>query len=215
MRIASLMLLSLLFFQAFGQDNLALVAGANYSVVRFDNDLEQQAIEPYLRFRPGSNVSFSWEHYFAKTLSLSAGILYIRKGFAYEYTYSVGYKRYDYIILSAAGQMDVFSTGNTDLSVFVAPYAGYWVYGYRFELDYKNGVILGSRIDFKDSTYEYNRWDAGIDLGLKAKLWQTESWALVVRGYYQWGRVSNDRYNVSGTKNRSFVIDAGLLFQIR
>ncbi len=188
--------------------------GGTLSTVRFDDSAAQAAVSPHLKPKAGYLVSAIWEHYFAPILSLRTSMDYIQKGFAYSYPYKQGYKTFNYLTLSVAGNLVLYRAPIMEISASVAPFTGYWISGFKFEADYRGNALYAKKIIFSDSTYSYNRWDAGVAAGLHLKYWQSSSQAITLDIGLKYSAVSNDRKNVAGTKNRCFYIRMGYLWSL-
>ncbi len=195
-------------------NEIQLALGGTLSTVSFDDTIAQSAVSPHLRPKFGYSFSMGWEHYFASILSLRTVISYTQKGFAYTYTYRQGYKTFNYLVLTAAGNIQLYRGPSVEIGFSIAPFVGYWISGFKFEADYRGNALYAQKIVFSDSTYSYNRWDAGVAAGLHLKYWQTITQALTLDIGFDYSAVSNDRQNVAGTKNRTLYFRIGYLWTL-
>ncbi len=205
----------LLPLSVFAQFYLGVNAGVNASTVRFDDENFNKAFRQYLQPYWGYRFGISSEFYFAEALSLKTSAIYTRKGFKYQQTYTSGWKQFNYFQVSAAGKIDFNPFEETVFSFFVSPYIAYWISGRELEAYAKYNTLLTQDIYLgKDSSFRYNRYDAGVNLGFQITKQLSRKKRFFLELGYDFGMVSNAIENVFGTKNRSLYLAAGVLWKL-
>lgn len=212
-------IVSILLFFSFSVNSqiyLGFTGGLNGANVRFDDDALQRAFKYKDKLRYGYNVGLTGDFYFSKVLSVDVDFLYTLKGYAYEQTYSMGYKQFNYGQISAAGKLDLNPGSDVIVSPYIAPYGGYWITGKRMHSDFKTGIVEEDKIYLSnDSTFAYNRYDIGIAAGVDFKFKQQYHRQLVVGIKYEQGMVSTDIDKVDGWLNKNFSIYIRYLFRVK
>ncbi len=193
----------------------SLSFGGSLSSVKYVDPAAWEAIKPYLKPKLGYTLDLSLEYLFSPVLGIRTQVAYTQKGFAYEYTYRQGWKRFNYLDISTQAHFYFVFLPSVEISAYMGAFGGYWLSGYKFEADYRGSLLLGEKIDFSDTTFAYNRLEAGPVAGFRVKYWQTGSQAISLDLGMQYSTVSNDRQNVAGTKNRSLLLTIGYMWVIK
>lgn len=195
---------------------LGFTAGGNGANVTFDDDVTQNSFKYIDKLRYGYNIGVSGDYYFAKVLSVELDFLYTLKGFAYEQTYSSGFKQFNYGQANAAGKIDLNPDGDIIISPYLSPYVAYWLSGKRMQTDIKTGVMEQDKIILKsDTTYAYNRYDSGIIIGVDFKFKQPNHRYFILGTKYEQGMVSTDIEKVDGWRNKNFSIYFKYMFRVK
>ena len=189
--------------------------GVSASWVKYQDKTAWQAVKTHIRPRVGYIVNIGAEYFFSPVLSLRTVTAYTQKGFAYQYTYRQGWKRFNYLCVNTLANIYLISHPQLSISFYLGGYGGYWLSGYKLEADYRNNQLLGEKINLTDTTFSYNRLDAGPSAGLYLKYWQTYNQAVTLELGLQYSTVSNDRRNVAGTLNRSVLLLLGYVWVIK
>ncbi len=216
-------LILLCVFFAFGifscdaQVFVGMSSALNFSRVRFDDDDFQESFKAKEKFRAGYAVSGVADIYFGEVLSLMVEASYTTKGFAYRQTYSQGFKRFNFAELLLAGKIDLNPDAKLAVfSVYLAPYAAYWLSGIKQHSDYKTGVIYETDIKLKsDTSFAYNRYDAGIAGGVDCRLRASKTFYVALGLRTEYGMLSSDKERVLGWKNRNIAINLKFLLKIK
>jgi Outer membrane protein beta-barrel domain len=195
---------------------LGFTVGGNGANVTFDDDDMQHGFKSIDKLRYGYNVGISGDYYFAKVLSVELDFSYTLKGFAFEQTYSSGFKQFNYGQVNAAGKIDLNPDSDIIISPYLSPYAAYWISGKRMQTDIKTGIPRIDKIDLKsDTTYAYNRYDLGIIIGVDFKFEQPNHRYFILGTKYEQGMISTDIDKVDGWRNKNFSIYFRYMFRVK
>ncbi len=186
--------------------------GLTFSTVQYDNDYLNKMMKPFMKVKFNNQLGVTGEYYFVKGLAVQADLQYIGKGFKYEFQFIEGKQRFDFAQINIAGKISFYEEDNITISAYAAPFISYWIYGMKTETDYKKGNVKKENFLFNDSTYAYNRWDAGVSIGLELKMTQTWHRKLIFDFHYEHSLISNDIAKVDGTLNRVLFLGFGYLF---
>lgn len=186
--------------------------GLTFSTVRYKVDKTNQLMRPFMKIKLGNQLGLTGEYYFVRGLAIQTDLQYIGKGFKYAFQYSDGKQRFDFAQINIAGKISFYEEGNITISAYAAPFTSFWVYGMKTETDNKMGEIKKENFLFNDSTYAYNRWDAGVSVGLELKITQTWHRKFLFDMHYEYSLISNDIDKVDGMLNRVIFIGVGYLF---
>lgn len=197
---------------SYSQLSLGGRLGSTFSTVVYDNDNLDAMLRPYMKVKVGTQLGLSGEYYFVPGLSVKSDIQYISKGFKYEFQFIEGKQRFDYLQAKVAGKVDFYNDDFFIFSAYAAPFTSYWFYGMKTETDYKTREIKKDNFHFSDSTYAYNRWDAGVAIGLELKIQQTRHRQIFFDIEYQHSLISNDIDKVDGKINRTLFLGVGWLY---
>ncbi len=190
--------------------------GVNFSGIRFDDKVLQQSFRYYDKIRYGINTGINGDFYFSKILSVDADLAYSQKGYAYEQTYSQGYKQFEYVQISANGKLDLNPDSKVIFSPYVGTYGAFWAAGKRMKSNYKTGIIYEDKITLSsDTTYSYNRYDTGIIGGFEVKFKINYKRYFTIGIKYEHGMISTDIEKVDGWKNKNLSLYTRLLFRIK
>lgn len=195
---------------------LGFSGGVNAAGIRFDNDVQQNGFRKIDKPRYGYKAGLTGDFYFAKVLAVQVDLDYTLKGFAYELTYSEGYKIFNYGQISAAGKIDLNPDSKVIVSPFLAPYAAYWISGKRMQSDYKTGIIDIDKIYLSgDTTFAYNRYDIGIIAGINFKFEQPNHRYFELGIRYEQGMISTDIEKVDGWRNKNLSIYFRYVYRVK
>jgi len=190
--------------------------GGNASKIRFDDDNIQKDFKHIQNFEYGYSAGLSGLFYFSKVLDVKTNLQYTKKGFAYSQTYSKGYKTFDYLQISAAGQLDINPKDDIVFSPYIGTYGAYWISGTRSFFDYKQNIFINDKIYLNsDTSFAYNRYDLGITAGIEAKFEQNYYRWLILGVKYELGMVSTDMEKVLGWKNQNLSVYLEYFFRIK
>ncbi|MEA3450558.1 MAG: outer membrane beta-barrel protein [Bacteroidota bacterium] len=192
---------------SFSQIYLGGEFGGNASKIRFDDNIIQEDFKHIQDYQYGYSAGLSGLFYFSKVLNVNTDLLYTKKGFAYTQPFSDGYKTFDYLQLSAAGQLDLNPKDDIVFSPYIGTYGAYWISGERSFFDYKQNTFVTDKIYLNsDTSFAYNRYDLGVTVGIEAKFEQNYYRWLVLGLKYEHGMLSTDIEKVLGWKNRNLSV---------
>ncbi len=216
-RIIVVIFLLIIGYTSQSQISLGFKGGVNFSKIRYTNKAEQEVVKETMQFRNDINAGLVNEIYFSKVLAVHTELLYSSKGYKYLLQFSEGHEKMNFLQINIGGMLENEINRNNYYYFIVSPYFGYWLFGRNYRVDSKTMQILDEKKVFKgeleDGTlWEYNRWDAGVILtaGLKHDFSRYRHGFVDFR--YEYGLVSNEKLNVSGSTNRVFSINFGYLF---
>ncbi len=188
--------------------------GLTFTTVRYKLDKTNKLMRPFMKPKLGNQLGLTGEYYFVRGLAIQADLQYISKGFKYAFQYSDGKQRFDYAQINIAGKISFYEEDNITISAYAAPFTSFWAYGMKTETNYKFNEIKKDNYNFTDTVYSnnYNRWDAGVSVGMELKITQNWHRKLVLDIHYEHSLISNDINKVDGMLNRVLFLGVGYLF---
>ena len=195
-----------------GQFSIGIKSGLTFSKVKYVNNDINRLMKNFMQTKAGINGGIITQYYFVRGLAIQPEFYYSGKGFKYEQQYIEGKKRFDYLQLSIAGKVSTDPREEQIFAFYIAPFTSFWTSGKRWEVDSKDNESHESNFDFENDEYTYNRWDAGILIGVEFRKTQTKhrQWLIDIR--YEHGFISNNITSVDGTLNRVIYLSFGYMF---
>lgn len=213
-KILILIFIILTMQKSYSQIYGGMCAGINFSTITYDNKDVEAAFKQNRKLLQGVNAGLSMLFAQNEVLIFNTDIVYSQKGMKTLQATSEGKNHYGYLQVDFLGKYAHNINKNNYLTFGLGPFAAFWATGKYVTKDLIYGTKITEKIDFRNTNYKFNRWDAGIIFSV-GYLLKTNYKALAFDLRYEIGAISNAKENVDGSKNKVLSINMFYYFKLK
>ena len=191
---------------SYSQTKFGLNSGLNFCTIKYNNEYQEDLIKPYRKIKTDIKGGIFLIQELNPLLFISSEIIYSRKGLKYEQPGTrTGNNKLNYAQWSVCGNIIILNKNYHKFSAGIGIYTSFWINGKNTYINLKTGEYISEKVDFQNTYYEYNRWDAGIVAALSHSK-KKSPWFLSAK--FEYGMLDSSREIADSFSNR--LISASL-----